>query len=226
MSKEDKLKTVCPTFGNTVLPAVVGSSKRYQIVYADPPWNYNSRMALGKGAAKSSAQDYYSTMSIDDICNLPIKSITDKNCILFIWVTMPKLNEVFKVISAWGFEYKTCGFVWVKKNKVYSEERNKKRGGIDDFMGQGRWVRQNAELCLIATKGKPKRISAKIRQIIYQPVQEHSKKPNEVREQIINLIGDLPRVELFARQKSEGWDIWGNEVDSNVNLETSANNGR
>ena len=226
MSTEDKLENVSPTFGNTVLPAVVGSQRKYQIVYADPAWNYNSRMALGKGAAKSSAEDYYKTMSIDDICNLPIKSITDKNCILFIWVTMPKLNEVFKVISAWGFEYKTCGFVWVKKNKVYSEERNKNRGGIDDFMGQGRWVRQNAELCLIATKGKPKRISAKVRQIIYQPVQEHSKKPSEVREQIINLIGDLPRVELFARQKVEGWDVWGNEVESNVNLETSANNGR
>ena len=192
--------------------------KKYNIIYADPAWNYNSRMALGKGAAKSSAEDYYNVMSINDIMDLPIKELSDKDCILFIWVTMPKLNEVFKVIDAWGFEYKTCGFVWVKRNKVFSEERNKKRNGIDDFMGQGRWVRQNAELCLIATKGKPKRISAKVRQIIYQPIQEHSQKPNEVRERIVELIGDLPRIELFARQKTEGWDVWGNEVESSVAL--------
>lgn len=192
--------------------------KKYQIIYADPAWNYNSRMALGKGAAKSSAEDYYNVMSIDDIMSLPIKKISAKDCILFIWVTMPKLNEVFNVIDAWGFEYKTCGFVWVKRNKVFSDERNKKRNGIDDFMGQGRWVRQNAELCLIATKGKPKRISAKVRQIIYQPIQEHSKKPNEVRERIVELIGDLPRIELFARERQEGWDVWGNEVESSVAL--------
>ena len=200
--------------------------KKYKIIYADPAWNYNSRMALGKGAAKSSAEDYYNVMSIDDIMALPIKQISDKDCILFIWVTMPKLNEVFKVIDAWGFEYKTCGFVWVKRNKVFSEERNKNRNGIDDFMGQGRWVRQNAELCLIATKGKPKRISAKVRQIIYQPIQEHSQKPNEVRERIIELVGDLPRLEMFAREKFVGWDIWGNELENDVELETSANNGR
>ena len=192
--------------------------KKYQIIYADPAWNYNSRMALGKGAAKSSAEDYYNVMSIEDIMALPIKEISAKDCILFIWVTMPKLNEVFKVINAWGFKYKTCGFVWVKRNKVFSDERNKNRNGIDDFMGQGRWVRQNAELCLIATKGKPKRISAKVRQIIYQPIQEHSKKPNEVRERIVELIGDLPRIELFSRQETEGWDIWGNEVESSVAL--------
>ena len=192
--------------------------KKYQIIYADPAWNYNSRMALGKGAAKSSAEDYYNVMSIEDIMALPIKEISAKDCILFIWVTMPKLNEVFKVINAWGFEYKTCGFVWVKRNKVFSDERNKNRNGIDDFMGQGRWVRQNAELCLIATKGKPKRISAKVRQIIYQPIQEHSKKPNEVRERIVELIGDLPRIELFSRQETEGWDVWGNEVESSVAL--------
>ena len=192
--------------------------KKYQIIYADPAWNYNSRMALGKGAAKSSAEDYYNVMSIEDIMGLPIKEISAKDCILFIWVTMPKLNEVFKVIDAWGFEYKTCAFVWVKRNKVYCKERNLKRGGIDDFMGQGRWVRQNAELCLLATKGSPKRISAKVRQVIYQPIQEHSKKPNEVRERIVELVGDLPRVELFAREKHEGWDAWGNEVESSVAL--------
>lgn len=186
--------------------------KKYQIIYADPPWSYNSRMALGKGAKRSSSEDYYSTMTIEDICNLDVKGISDKDCLLFIWVTMPKLDKVFEVIKAWGFEYKTCAFDWVKRNKIFNEERNKKRNGIDDFMGQGRWTRQNAELCLLATKGKPKRISAKVRQIIYQPLTKHSEKPPIVRNEILELVGDLPRIELFARQEVEGWDCWGNEI--------------
>lgn len=192
---------------------IFNSDKKYKIIYADPPWSYNSKMALGKGAKRSSAEDYYKTMSTQDICDLPIKDIADNDCILFIWTTFPKLFETQKVINSWGFEYKTCAFVWVKKNKKYSEERNIKRGGIDDFMGQGRWTRQNAEICLLATKGKPKRLSAKVRQIIYSEIREHSRKPDRVRNDIIELVGDLPRIELFARQVVEGWDCFGDEVD-------------
>jgi len=206
-----------PAFAKPMSCAGVGE-KKYSVIYADPAWSYNSRMALGKGALKSSAEDYYNVMSTRDIINLPVSDISAKDCILFIWVTMPKLNEVFKVIDAWGFEYKTCAFVWVKRNKIFCKKRNENRGGIDDFMGQGRWVRQNSELCLLATKGKPKRISAKVRQVVYQPIQEHSKKPNEVREKIVELVGDLPRLEMFARQSNDGWDCWGNEVESSVAL--------
>lgn len=83
---------------------------------------------------------------------------------------------------------------------------------IDDFMGQGRWTRGNAEICLLCTKGKPKRIAADVRQIIYAPIGEHSEKPNEARERIIKLVGDVPRIELFARQEASGWDCWGDEV--------------
>lgn len=185
---------------------------KYQIIYADPPWSYNSRMALGKGAKRSSAEDYYDVMTLGDICNLPVNDIADTDCVLFIWVTMPKIFESIKVIEAWGFEYKTCAFTWVKRNKIFSQKRYEERG-IDDFMGQGRWTRGNAELCLLATKGSPKRLSAKVRQIIHTPIQEHSKKPNEARERIIELVGDLPRIELFARQKISGWDCWGNEIN-------------
>jgi len=185
---------------------------KYQIIYADPPWSYNSRMALGKGAKRSSSEDYYDVMTIDDICNLPVKDITDANSILFMWVTMPKIIEANKVIESWGFEYKTCAFTWVKRNKIFSQKRYEERG-IDDFMGQGRWTRGNSELCLLATKGSLKRLSAKVRQIVHTPIQEHSRKPNEVRDRIIELVGDLPRIELFARQEVKGWDSLGFDID-------------
>lgn len=141
-------------------------------------------------------------MDNKSIANLPINQIADKNCILFIWVTMPKLNECFDIIKKWGFVYKTCGFVWIKKNK--------KSDSI--FWGLGRWTRSNAEICLIATKGKPKRISAKVHSVIISRIREHSRKPDEVREIIVELCGDLSRIELFARQEIVGWDCWGNEV--------------
>src|SRR5258708_2920911 len=102
---------------------------------------------------------------------------------------MPKLNEVFDLIKEWGFEYKTVAFTWIKKNK--------KSDSL--FWGMGRWSRSNAELCLLATKGKPKRINADVHSVIVSPIEKHSKKPDEVRERIIRLCGDLPRSELFSR---------------------------
>jgi N6-adenosine-specific RNA methylase IME4 len=150
-------------------------------------------------------------MSISDIANLPIKNISADDCVLFMWVTMPKLNECFDVIKAWGFEYKTCAFTWVKKNK--------KSDSL--FMGMGRWTRANSELCLLATKGKPKRVAANVHSVIVSPIEQHSKKPDETRTRIVQLCGDLPRVELFARQKTDGWDAWGNEVTCDIDLEVS-----
>ena len=193
---------------------IFNTDKKYQVIYADPPWQYNSRMALGKGANKSSAEDYYNTMSVEEISGLQggIYDISAKDCILFIWTTMPKLFDTQFIISNWGFTYKTCAFVWVKRNKIFNPERAKLHNGIDDFMGQGRWTRQNAEICLLCTKGKPKRVSARVRQIVYDPIREHSRKPDAVRNRIVDLCGDIPRIELFARQAVEGWDCWGNEV--------------
>lgn len=147
-------------------------------------------------------------MNIDDICNLPVRNIASENCVLFLWVTFPTLLDSFKVIEAWGFNYKTVAFVWVKHNKKTPTL----------FWGMGFWTRANAEICLLATKGKPKRISAKVHQVIISPIEEHSKKPNEIRKRIVDLIGDLPRIELFARQKTDGWDVWGNEVNSDIKL--------
>jgi N6-adenosine-specific RNA methylase IME4 len=188
---------------------------RYGIIYADPPWRYKDKSLSHGGGAEC----HYPTMDINEICALPIKELSDENCTLFLWVTFPMLQEGLKVITSWGFNYKTCAFVWIKTNKrvnpnqvvILPEEMF-----YDEFMGMGRWTRANAEICLLGTKGRPARKSASVRQIIYSPVEEHSKKPTETRHRIIELMGDLPRVELFAREKTEGWDAWGNQVKSDI----------
>lgn len=182
--------------------------KKYQIIYADPPWQYKVWSKKGNGRSDES---HYRTMNIEDIINLKefINKISDKNCILFIWVTYPCLKEALKVIDAWGFKYKTCGFTWVKKNKKSDSW----------FWGMGYWTRANSELCLIATKGKVKRISKKVHQIIDTPIEQHSRKPAIVRDKIIELVGDLSKIELFAREKVPGWDAWGNEIESDIRME-------
>ncbi len=178
-------------------------TRKYNIIYADPAWEYKDKASAGKRGACYK----YPVMNIEDIKKLPISQIADKDCILFLWITMPKLNEVFDVIKSWGFEYKTCAFVWIKNSKHGKE-----------FIGMGSWTRANAELLLLATKGKPERVSASIRQIVKSPVREHSRKPDEVRDLIIKLCGDLSRIELFARERVKGWDCWGNEVNSDIKL--------
>ena len=172
--------------------------KRYSIIYADPPWTYRDKALAGQRGACCK----YPVMSIKDICNLPVQSIAKEDCVLFLWVTFPQLNKVFQVIDAWGFTYKTVAFTWVKKNK----------SGKGWFLGMGNWTRSNTELCLLATRGKPKRISASIRSIVISPVSKHSEKPDKVRWRIVELLGALPRIELFARKKVPGWDSWGNEL--------------
>lgn len=176
---------------------------KYQIIYADPPWRLN----ISKGRPKWGDAPY-PTMTTPDICNLPIKSIADKNCALFMWVTMPFLPDGLQVIKSWGFEYVTCAFVWVKQN----------RNGSGIFSGLGRWVNGNAQLCLFGRKGRLQRINKDVKQIVLSPVQKHSQQPAEVRDRIIKLLGDLPRIELFARDQIDGWDCWGNEVESTINL--------
>jgi len=173
--------------------------KKYQIIYADPPWSYRDKaLAGGRGASCK-----YKTQSIEWIRALPVNNIADDNCILFLWVTMPKLDECWSVISAWGFKYKTVAFTWVKKNK-HSQSW---------FFGMGRWTRANAELCLLATRGKPKRINAGISSVVVSSIRKHSQKPDEVRERILELCGDVPRIELFARGEYKGWDVWGDEIE-------------
>lgn len=179
-------------------------NKKYKIIYADPPWSYRDKGWNGN------CEQHYKTMSISEICNLPIRDITDNDCVLFLWTTYPMLKEAMTLIEAWGFTYKSIAFQWIKLNKSSRQQTSFFKEKY--FFGLGRWTRGNTEPCLLAVKGKPKRISASVHQIIEAGISRHSEKPPETRNRIIQLVGDLPRIELFARQKTEGWDVWGNEV--------------
>lgn len=182
-------------------------NKRYKIIYADPPWPYKDKALAGnRGAACK-----YNVMTDEELQDLPVAEIADNDCILFMWATFPKINDALRLIKSWGFQYKTVAFTWVKKTK-----NNK------SFLGMGGWTRANAEVVLLATRGKPKRIDAGIRQIIESTPQEHSRKPDIIREKIVQLMGELPRIELFARIKPHGWDVWGD--DENLLIEQPLEN--
>ena len=157
---------------------------------------------------QGAAEKHYPTMGIDELCALPVPELAAKDCALFLWVTFPLLQEAWPLMDAWGFCYKSVAFVWVKLN----------RKAPTLFTGMGYWTRSNAEICLLATKGKPKRQSAGVHQFLISPIEQHSKKPDAAREKIVALMGDLPRIELFARQKTPGWDIWGNELPNSIEM--------
>jgi N6-adenosine-specific RNA methylase IME4 len=184
--------------------------KKYQIIYADPPWHYRDKRTnpLTDRPPKYGGI-VYPVMKTEDICSLPVKDIADSNCMLFIWATFPILKKSFKVIESWGFQYKTVAFTWIKTNrncrKIFITEK-------DIFFGIGYYTKSNCEVCLLAVKGKPIKVSNKVSSVVLSPLTSHSTKPPEVREKILELCGNLARIELFARQKTEGWDVWGNEV--------------
>jgi len=178
--------------------------KKYQIIYCDPPWLYNDR----KGCNPKLGGFKYPPMADEAICSLPVGKIVDEHCALALWSTMPKLPEAIKVIDAWGFKYITCLFNWVKLNP--------KGSGI--YSGLGHWVNGNAELCLFGKKGRPKRMVKNVKQIQMYPRGRHSAKPPQIRDEIVRLFGDVPRIELFAREKTPGWDVWGDEVISDIDL--------
>ena len=171
---------------------------KYKIILADPPWKYNDKALAGARGAECK----YPVMSIEEIKNLRVdgkfvRDITDKDSFLFLWVTFPQLEKAFEVIRAWGFTYKTLGFNWVKKNK---------KGG--NFIGMGWYTRSNAEVCLIATKGRVHILDHSISSIVESVPEKHSKKPIIVRDLIVRLCGRVPRIELFAREKTTGWYAW------------------
>ena len=182
--------------------------KKYQIILADPPWRFKNwsmkeLATRGEKWARKNGRSPYNVMDNEDIYKLPIQEIADKNCILFLWATYPKLQEALETIKAWGFEYKTVAFTWVKQNK--------KSDGW--HFGLGYWTRGNPEICLLATKGKPKRENCGVANLTVAHLGGHSAKPAIIRDKIVQLMGDLPRIELFARQRTHGWDCLGNEID-------------
>lgn len=183
------------------------TNKKYKIIYADPPWKYNSR-ANHKTRFRGGACGHYNLMTMDEIKQLPIPELVDDNCVLFMWCTFPYLDEQIKLFKHWGFKYKTLGFSWIKTNSKNGQP----------FFGVGYYAKSNCEVCLMGIKGKMKPIVNNISSVVIEPRREHSRKPDEVRNRIVKLFGDITRIELFARQKTDGWDVFGNEVESDIKL--------
>jgi len=172
---------------------------KYQIIYADPPWKFNFRNR--KGLSTDAKNNLYNTMSADDIMSLPVNTIANDNSMLFLWVMNSEIPLALDVMRAWGFNYITVAFTWVKTTKnTY-------------HFGGGNWTRSNPEQCLLGKKGKISRLSASVRNLIISPLREHSCKPDEVRDRIVQLMGDIPRIELFARQSTPSWDSLGDDID-------------
>jgi len=181
-------------------------NKKYNIIYADPAWQFNSRIHQENRGFTHSLEKHYSTMTEKEICSLPVQDIADENCILFMWVTDSHLKQALNVINAWGFTYKTIGFTWVKQYASGSYCYN-----------FSPYVLKSTEICLIATKGKLKEIKERnnIKGLVFAERTKHSKKPQEVSKRITEMCKDLPKIELFARETADGWDSWGNEITTN-----------
>lgn len=183
----------------------------FAAIYADPPWAYKtySGDAIPARASRNGlATAHYKTMPISDICALPVADLAAEDCVLFVWVTWPTLLDAVALINAWGFSYKTCGFAWTKADARQPEFF---QDDVTPYMGLGYWTRANSEVCLLGSRGKPKRIHADVRQAIIEPRREHSRKPDCVHDRIERLVAG-PYVELFARTTRKGWSSWGNET--------------
>ena len=183
--------------------------KKYDVLLVDPPWSYGDK-GFGKRPNDFTVKGSfapeagrYQTMSIQDIKLLPIKEIANKNSSLLLWATSPLLPEALDTMDSWGFKYKTIAFCWSKYTSNGREVAN-----------LGQWTLGNIELCLLGTRGHPKRVDRTVRQLVRAERTIHSRKPEEVRRRIEQLFGDVPRIELFARGKVPGWDVWGNEAES------------
>ncbi len=181
--------------------------KKYKIIYTDVPIAYNVHVDDNNGTRN--ANHFYPTMTVEELKALPVTTIAEKNSVLLFWISGPTFPEGEEIIKAWGFEYKTIAFVWAK---TYES------GKI--WLGMGHHTRASCEYVLLATRGKGlQRQDNSVKQLVVAPVQEHSKKPDEVRRRIVKLYGDLPRIELFAREKAWKWDAWGNEVQELPTIE-------
>lgn len=195
------------------LRALIAAGKKFSVIYADPPWEF--KVYSGKGKQRS-AERHYDTASLDDIKALPVGNLAGADCALFLWCVMPELPGALDVIHAWGFEYKTVAFVWVKTNE---NDKFIDLNGSGLHWGMGYWTRANTEICLLATKGSPKRVNEGVHQVVVSPVGEHSRKPDKVQVRIEELLGEPSgetHLELFARRATPRWTVWGNQISSSL----------
>lgn len=178
----------------------------FGVVLADPPWSY--RTWSDKGTGRSASQ-HYNTMDAEAIKALPVADVAAENSILFLWATWPCLEEALALIPMWGFTYKTCAFDWMKAD-VSTIDLFPDPKSAD--MKLGHWTRSNSEPCLLATRGKPKRLDAGVRMGIIESARQHSRKPDCVYGRIERLVAG-PYLELFARTTRKNWTSYGNQTD-------------
>jgi N6-adenosine-specific RNA methylase IME4 len=179
--------------------------EHFGAILADAPWNFDRYSDV---AAGRSPQDKYDTMSIDEIAAMPVCDLVLPNSVLFFWATWPRLPDALRIIEAWGFTYKSGAFDWMKADNTQADFF---QAEIKADMKMGYWTRANTEPCLLATRGRPKRLNADVRQGIIEPARQHSRKPDTVYSRIERLVAG-PYLELFARTQRPGWTAWGNEV--------------
>ena len=180
-------------------------SKTYRVIYADPPWRFETYSGKGRGRC---ADAHYDVLDFSAIREFPVGDWAERDSVLLLWATDPLLPKALELISAWGFKYKTVAFYWVKLNKSAPKTFLTER---DFFTGMGYWTRANPEMCLLATRGHPKRVSKDVRRLIVDHRREHSRKPEETYDRIEKLV-DGPYLEMFARGSRPGWDALGNQV--------------
>tara|TARA_R110000772_G_scaffold67595_1_gene150090 strand:+ start:4920 stop:5474 length:555 start_codon:yes stop_codon:yes gene_type:complete len=179
---------------------------KYEIIYCDPPWQFNNKKT--GGSMKSGASSHYLTTGIEGLKSIPINDIAADNCTLIMWYVGSMPQEAIDLVNAWGFTIKNMnGFVW-----------NKLTVKGNPFFGMGFRTRAGSESAIIAIKGKSKVNSHSVRAVHSFPVSKHSKKPIEFRDLIVELCGDLPRLEMFARDSAEGWDVFGNEAPNSIEI--------
>lgn len=172
----------------------------YEVILADPPWAFENWSEAGEA---KNANQHYDTMTADDIIALPVGDLASRNCALFLWCVDPLLDRGFDALRAWGFRYATVAFTWAKRSST----------GNAWHMGTGYYTRGNPETCLLGIMGNMKRFDAGVRQLLTDPIREHSRKPDRVHTDIERLFGDRTRCELFARHRRPGWNAWGNETN-------------
>lgn len=212
----------------------------YGIIYADPPWSYRDRCVAGERGVEFK----YDTMTVEQMCELDVAALAADDCALFMWATWPTLPDALRVMEAWGFRYSTAAFVWVKTRSTKKSEtaarriiRRETKATPHDALattdrmadagllmpslhwGMGRSTRANTEPCLLGVRGRLGRVDAGVHQVVMSELRRHSEKPPEVRGLIERLMGDRPRLEMFARQRAGGWDAWGNQVPGGNDVE-------
>lgn len=183
---------------------IYNTNKKYNIIYADPPWQFGSKAYQDKNRKMLKLEEtQYNTMTIDELKQLPIKKISDENCVCIMWCVDSFLKEGIELLESWGFKYKTIAFNWIKHYES---------GEV--CVNFAPYTLKSWEICILGLKGSIGKIKEvnNVQGLLNEVRTKHSKKPDEARKRIDIIFGNKPRIELFARQYADGWDCWGNEV--------------